>query len=64
MGKMKPGPKPKPPRNDVTAKIDADALRAAKLVATYRNQTLAEYLSELVSKHANEEWEKIRQNSL
>lgn len=34
--------------NDVSVKIDAEAVRIAKIVAAYRDQTLAEYLSETV----------------
>ena len=33
-------------RNDVAAKIDAEVIRVARIVAAYRNQTVAEYLSE------------------
>ncbi len=32
-------------RNDQTAKIDADVLRMAKVIASYKNVPLAEYLS-------------------
>lgn len=32
-------------RNDSTAKIDADVLRMAKVVAAYRDLPLAEYLT-------------------
>ena len=35
-------------RNDVTVKLDADVAREAKMVAASRDQTLAEYLSELL----------------
>jgi hypothetical protein len=41
-------PKAKPARNDVTVKIDAEAARVAKIVAAYRDKSLAEYLSEVV----------------
>jgi hypothetical protein len=43
--------KPKPPmakRDDTAAKIDASIVRDAKIVAAYRDITLAEYLSELL----------------
>jgi hypothetical protein len=35
-------------RNDGTAKIDADLLQIARLVADYRRISVAEYLSELI----------------
>ncbi len=35
-------------RNDSPAKIDAEVIRDAKIVAAYREITLAEYLSELI----------------
>jgi len=35
-------------RNDVAVKLDADVTREAKMVAASRDQTLAEYLSELL----------------
>lgn len=37
-----------PKRNDLVAKIDADVLKKAKLVAAHRSITLAEYLSEML----------------
>lgn len=61
MSKKKPGPKPSDnPRNDVTAKIDAEAMKYARRVAAYREQTIAEYLSEIVMKSAKSEWTKIK----
>jgi hypothetical protein len=33
-------------RDDATAKLDADLVRKAKIVAAYRDVSLAEYLSE------------------
>ena len=35
-------------RNDRPAKIDAEVLRMATIVAAYRDQSIAEYLSELL----------------
>jgi hypothetical protein len=35
-------------RNDVTVKIDKEVIAEAKMVASSRDQTLAEYLSELI----------------
>lgn len=39
-------PMAKQARNDVTAKIDAEVLAIAKMVAASRDMSLAEYLSE------------------
>jgi hypothetical protein len=33
-------------RNDIPVKLDAEVVRAAKIVAAFRDQSLAEYLSE------------------
>jgi hypothetical protein len=35
-------------RNDVTVKMDKEVVAEAKMVASSRDQTLAEYLSELI----------------
>ena len=35
-------------RNDVTVKLDADAVRLAKIVAAYREVSVAEYLSDVL----------------
>ena len=40
--------RPMAKRNDVAVKMDADVVAEAKMVAASRDQTLAEYLSELV----------------
>ena len=40
--------KPMAKRDDTAAKIDAKIVRDAKIVAAYRDITLAEYLSELL----------------
>jgi hypothetical protein len=40
--------RPMAKRNDITAKVDAEALRVARIVAAYRGLTLAEYLSDIV----------------
>jgi hypothetical protein len=37
-----------PPRNDVSVKLDARVARDAKLVATYRGISVAEYISEVL----------------
>lgn len=36
-------------RVDVAVKIDSEVVRQAKIVAAYREQTLAEYLSETLA---------------
>ena len=43
--------------NDVSQKIDAEALRIAKIVAAYEGKSTAEYLSDLILKHASAELE-------
>ena len=35
-------------RNDQTVKLDAEVARDAKIVAAYKDMSLAEYLSELI----------------
>jgi hypothetical protein len=39
-------------RNDVTVKVDAEAVRIAKIAASFKDMTLAEYISALVMEHA------------
>lgn len=39
--------------NDVSVKMDAEAVRIAKIVAAYDNKSLAEFLSDLVLEHAS-----------
>lgn len=38
-----------PRRNDVPVKMDAEVVRKAKVVAAYRGQTLAEFLSQTLA---------------
>ena len=49
---------PKPKRNDVPVKVDEGVIDIARIVAAYRKQHLAEYLSEtlrpIVEKHLAE----------
>lgn len=45
--------------NDISVKIDSEAVRIARNVATYRDKSLAEYLSELVRRAAQADWEAI-----
>lgn len=39
-------------RNDVTVKVDAEAVRIAKIAASFKDMTLAEYVSALILEHA------------
>jgi ribosomal protein L12E/L44/L45/RPP1/RPP2 len=39
-------------RKDVSVKVDPEAVRIAKIVAAYRDQSLAEYLSAIVMERA------------
>jgi len=48
MAKKRMGRPPKG-RNDVTARIDADALRKVKVVAGLLGKTVAEYLTEITT---------------
>jgi hypothetical protein len=41
-------PMAKPKRNDVPVKIDAEVVRKGRIVAAFRDITLAEYFSELL----------------
>jgi hypothetical protein len=46
-------------RNDVSVKMDPDAVRVARNVATYHEKSLAEYLSEIVLERASTDWQAI-----
>ena len=46
-------------RNDTAVKLDAEAARIAKNVATYHGKSLAEYLSEIVLERAATDWQEI-----
>jgi hypothetical protein len=48
----------RPKRNDVSVKLDAEATRLAKIVAAFRDQTLAEYLSEIVLAQAKKDLDR------
>jgi hypothetical protein len=39
-------------RNDVTVKVDVEAVRIAKIAASYKDMSLAEYISTLIMTHA------------
>lgn len=46
-------------RNDVSVKIDADAARLAKTVATYQGKSLSEYLTAIVQDATARDWREI-----
>ena len=48
MSVLAPGQRMAKRRNDVSVKVDAESVRIAKIVAAYRDKSLAEYLSEIV----------------
>lgn len=39
-------------RNDVTVKVDTEAVRIAKIAASFKDVSLAEYISTLILTHA------------
>jgi hypothetical protein len=39
-------------RNDTTVKVDAEAVRIAKIAASFKDMSLAEYVSSLIVEHA------------
>ncbi len=49
-----------PKRKDVTAKIDADIHLKARMIATFRGITVAEYLSDLLRKPVDADYEKLK----
>jgi hypothetical protein len=46
-------------RNDVSVKVDSEAVRIARNVATFRGKSLAEYLSEVILDVAASDWKAI-----
>lgn len=44
--------RPMAKRNDVTVKVDTEAVRIAKIAASFKNVTLAEYISTLIMTHS------------
>jgi hypothetical protein len=50
----------KPKRNDVAVKVDAEVVRKARVVATYREVPLAELLSELLAPVVEKEYRKFK----
>jgi len=51
--------RPKSGRDDVTAKIDRGLMMKAKIVASAKKITLAEYLSETLQAHVERDWTKV-----
>jgi hypothetical protein len=50
---------PREKRNDISVKIEAAIYRRAKMVAAYRDITLAEYLSALLEKPVDRDYQKL-----
>lgn len=46
-------------RNDVSVKVDSEAVRIARNVATYEGIPLAEYLSRVIEESASRRWQEI-----
>jgi hypothetical protein len=44
--------RPMAKRNDTTVKVDTEAVRIAKIAASFKDMSLAEYISELIMEHA------------
>jgi hypothetical protein len=51
---------PRKKRNDITVKIDAKIHSKAKKIAAWRDVDLAEYLSELLEKPVERDWQRLR----
>lgn len=51
--------RPRSGRDDVTAKIDRGVLMKAKIVASAKKMTLAEYLTETLQSHVERDWAKV-----
>lgn len=51
--------RPRAGRDDVTAKIDRGVLMKAKIVASAKKMTLAEYLTETLQAHVERDWTKV-----
>lgn len=52
---------PRPKRDDVTVKIDSKVYRQAKMVAAFRDIPIAEYLTDLLVKPVERDYQKLRQ---
>lgn len=48
-----------PKRNDLAVKIDAPIIQKARVIASKREITLAEYLSELLRAHVDSDYAKL-----
>lgn len=53
---------PRVKRNDVAVKIDAATVRKAKLIASYRGTTLAEYLSSRLRGPVDKDYETFKRD--
>lgn len=53
---------PKPKRNDVPVKIDAEVVRQARIVAAFEGVSLAEYLSDFLRPHVAEALERHKRS--
>lgn len=49
-------------RTDVSVKIDAGIQRKAKMIAAYRDITIAEYLSQLLEGPVNEDYKQLHKD--
>jgi len=47
-------------REDASVKIDAAIVRRARMIAAYRDITIAEYLSELLDKPTAKDYESLK----
>jgi hypothetical protein len=52
---------PREKRNDISVKIGAAVYRKAKMIAAYRDITLAEYLTALLEKPVDRDYEKLKE---
>jgi len=53
---------PREKRDDVSVKIEAGIYRKAKMVAAYRDITMAEYLSDLLRRPVDRDYQKLRED--
>jgi hypothetical protein len=51
---------PRPKRDDIAVKIAAPLYRKAKVIAAHRGVTIAEYLSSLLDKPLERDYQKFR----
>lgn len=53
---------PRAKRNDITCKVDAAIIRKARLIASHRDLTLAEYLSNKLRLLVDKDFETFRKD--